>query len=202
MTMLVSTRRALLGVSSEKFILRDDFSDTRAAGAVNGTPATPGPGTRTVVDTANNMSIGSGVAILAGKNSWGDPGYWLDPVVRTVGRFVIGKVAVPTTGNVLRWGWHNTTSGQPSTASSHVIFQSTATIQSRSGNIVTVGNFAATTYWLCIVLRASGHFLFIKGGEFTNWTLLWAETSNTTTPIYPFFQVYDNGVSLVVGSAS
>ena len=28
----------------KKYLLRDDFDDTRAAGSVNGTPATPGPG--------------------------------------------------------------------------------------------------------------------------------------------------------------
>ena len=39
------------GLDAITWLLRDEFTDTRAAGAVNGTPATPGPGTRTVVDT-------------------------------------------------------------------------------------------------------------------------------------------------------
>lgn len=40
------------------YLLRDEFTDTLAAGSVDGTPAVPGPGTRSVTDTGNNISVG------------------------------------------------------------------------------------------------------------------------------------------------
>ena len=40
------------------FTVRDNFSTAIAAGSVHGTSAIVGPGTRTVVDTENKVSIG------------------------------------------------------------------------------------------------------------------------------------------------
>jgi hypothetical protein len=47
------------GFGGLSYLLRDEFSDVKAAGAVNGTPAVPGPGTRTEGgDAINSISNG------------------------------------------------------------------------------------------------------------------------------------------------
>jgi len=45
-------RLILFDQAAPAYLLRDNFDDVLAAGSVNGTPARPGPGTRTVTDTA------------------------------------------------------------------------------------------------------------------------------------------------------
>lgn len=58
------------------YFIKDDFTDARAAGAVGGTGATPGPGARgTGEDTESKMSVGSGVLLIEkhtvdGQNVW------------------------------------------------------------------------------------------------------------------------------------
>ena len=47
-----------------RYLLRDEFTTDLAAGAVNGTAAEPGPGTRTVVDLGNRLYIIGGKAII------------------------------------------------------------------------------------------------------------------------------------------
>lgn len=42
------------------YLIRDEFTDTRAAGAVDGTAATPGPGVRNGADPDNKLSVSDG----------------------------------------------------------------------------------------------------------------------------------------------
>ena len=42
-----------------RYLLRDEFTDTLTAGNVNGTAATPGPGTRVAIETDGQLSISS-----------------------------------------------------------------------------------------------------------------------------------------------
>jgi len=57
------------------YIVRDDFTDTLAAGNVNDTAATPGPGTRDVTDSADKLALTSNdyLSITAGTGAWNDP---------------------------------------------------------------------------------------------------------------------------------
>ena len=73
--------------------LEDNFTDERAAGSVNGTAATPGPGTRVVVDEEVRMPITGGKLVIAGfppaSYALGDPGLWLDAVTRVAGKVLV-----------------------------------------------------------------------------------------------------------------
>ncbi|WP_289460411.1 hypothetical protein, partial [Klebsiella pneumoniae] len=54
---MIGSRRALLR-STRRRLLHDHFGKPAAAGSVNATPATPGPGgLRTVTDTTNLMQV-------------------------------------------------------------------------------------------------------------------------------------------------
>jgi len=59
------SRSGAFSLDNVSWLLRDEFTDTRAAGAVDATPATPGPGTRAATDTDSKMTIGSDVLNVA-----------------------------------------------------------------------------------------------------------------------------------------
>ena len=83
------------GAGKIKWLLRDDFTDTLTAGNVNGTAATPGPGTRAVTDTDSKLSIGSGAMAFDAHSTpaWGDPGInWDIGIVRAYGALLTAKL--------------------------------------------------------------------------------------------------------------
>jgi lysophospholipase L1-like esterase len=89
-----SLRRFLLfGVPQEAYLLRDDFTVNVAAGSLNGTLATPGPGIRSVVDTESKMSISGGELTFAGRASpgWGDPRINYPVQARVAGKMLFNR---------------------------------------------------------------------------------------------------------------
>lgn len=184
-----NTKRWLktLGMSNKiKWILRDDFLDTLAAGSVNGTLATPGPGTRTVVDTNGKLSVGSNALNFAtGGSVAGNPGIWYPPTVRTPGTLLFLKSILPTTSSVY-FGFDSNTSG--TTAADFMSFSTTTINEIRANGsfVIGVSLTPGNIYYFLIAIRASGSFYFIKGlPEYSLWTLIFPSFSMATTPIYP-----------------
>lgn len=177
-----------------QYLLRDEFRDTRAAGSVNSTAATPGPGTRTVVDTDGDaLSVGSGVLQFANPNSTsGDPGIWYPAQTRAAGLVFICKANMTVTNQVSLMGFHNAQSGRPDFAV--LSFDNAGTIDLYNGGGFLVQNlesYTAVTHWAAIVLKAAGAYYFIKGGTFTNWTLLYMGGNDTTATLYPCVTSYN-----------
>jgi len=194
-----STIAGVLGGRGYRFIqqwlLRDNFTTDLAAGSVNGSSAEPGPGTRTVTDTENKLSISGGAAVFAGGKAspaWGDPGLWYGAQTRTAGlAFVAEHVSPPGPSKYTGLGWSAAQSGTPSNGvglqiTEDVIFLFPAiNLQSIS---------AATTYKYTVILRSTGSavLVYLDG----RWTLLWVGSSGTTTSLYPAAPIY-NGAPLV-----
>lgn len=180
------------------YLLRDEFTDTRAAGEVNGTAATPGPGTRTVTDTTSKLSVGSGVLSVAGGKTSpanGDPGMWFPSVVRSAGKLVVNKINFTTmsVGNSVLTGFGSAQSGAVLSNSIGInnsgLFLRDGTNSPNVGNVLSL----STDYYLATVLRSTGAYHFIKGGEYTNWTFLGMAPANSTTTLYPGTSNY-NGI--------
>lgn len=178
------TRYPLLGnVGGVKYLLRDEFTDTRAAGAVNGTPATPGPGTRVVVDTGSKLSIGSGVASFTPAASMGDPGLWYAALSRVAG-LVLKLEWTLATRQQADVGWDSGQSG--GLVQSFSCPDGTGQLNARDNGLTAIGTLAAaTSYELACVLRASGAHYLIKGGAYTQWSLLWPGNRLAADPLYP-----------------
>ncbi len=161
---------AAFGTKPLSYLLRDEFTDTRAAGSVNGTPAMPGPGTRTVVDTGNNLSLSGGV-MTYGRTGDTDPGIWFDLLSRSAGRVLLAHANFDHINN---WyhplAFDDNQSGGPG---EDYLRQKGGSIRVPAANVPVGAVSASIDYYLAIVLRSSGSFSFIKGGAFTNWTLLW-----------------------------
>jgi hypothetical protein len=63
-------------------------------------------------------------------------------------------------------------------------------VRTTAASILAVGAAVLNTqYRFGVILRNDGAFHFVKGGIYTNWTLVWANLSNTYTMAYPHMSV-------------
>jgi hypothetical protein len=179
------------------YLLRDEFSDTLAAGSVNGTPAIPGPGTRAVTDVANKISIGSGVLDFATGEAVNDA-LWLDAVTRLAGKLICYQITPADTDGIAGLGVDVNQSGG---STNRLIFAAGGVLQviSNSEAGYNLNSYTATSYKVVVALRTTGMMWFIKGGAFTNWTLIAAMYSGVTTPVYPNVQAL--GIAAIFSSS-
>lgn len=168
------------------YLLYDQFTTARSAGAVNGTSAEPIGGTRTVTDTTNLLSISGGNLVYStGGVGAGNPGLWYSSFPRTAGLAILGRLTPGANAGTV-FGFDNNNSGNNNglaiqfTASTIRAFESGAS-SSSFHDAFSIG----TQYELCCIVRNSGAYYFIKGGVFTNWTLLYASSINSSNPLYP-----------------
>lgn len=163
------------------YLVNDTFTTNRAAGAVNGTNAEPGPGRRSVVDSSLFLSTAGGALVFAGRVAAGDPGLDYGPIARAGG--LLGVFECESTTGVIEVGFDaNTTSNI-----SYCLIVGVALGVRVLGTGLTVGAASlATPYRTVVAMRAEGGaFYFIKGGTFTNWTLIWLSSVGTSSILYP-----------------
>ena len=210
---IYSAHDAIIGVQSAlggrggglRYLLRDEFTTDRAAGAVNGTAAEPGPGTRTVVDVESKITISSDALQLAPQVSaaYGDEELVYPPIARTAGRFIIAEsmfAGIASTDESAFGLWKSASGNSPANAGTieHFLwFYRNGALYARSGTTgpSQLSYAASTSYKFAIVLRTTGVFWFIKGGAFTNWTLFEITNANTTATLYPAFVGYNRAFS-------
>ena len=172
------------------FLLREDFTDTRAAGSVNGTPATPGPGTRVVTDTENKLSVSGGYCVVDKKTtpSWGDPRLYNDhSIARLPGQLFTAHFFLTTVNSFLVGLGSNTTAALPdnhglmATTNLYVVLYDQSASPAKLGSI-TVGY----DYYVTIALRSVGAHYFLRGGpEFPQQTLVYSRpTGASGTTLY------------------
>jgi hypothetical protein len=161
-------------------LLKDEFTTDDDAPMTTPRTAEPGPGTMTVIDTGNQLSTMAGKLHAASATGTGDPRAYGSVKVRAAGLAGISKV---TTNSAIIWGWHSATSAYPQKGA----FQKNGTtLQLIPGSAV--GVVAANTdYETAIVLRSAGAFFLIKGGAFTDWTLLYVNKILTDANVYHGF---------------
>lgn len=157
-------------------LLRDEFSDDRAAGAVNGTLATDGVNTRTVVDTNSKLSVGSGVASFStGGAAIGNPGIWYPPLTRIAGLMMLAKASHTSSGLVV--GFDTNQSGGVYDA---IVLSGTSLQVVFAATTLTVGAISTATNYSCyVVQRATGASFFVQGGLFTYPTLVWLSATGS-----------------------
>lgn len=182
--MLVGTRRALLGAGKKLvFLIRDEFTIPRAAGAVDGTPASH-KGERLVTDTGDHAIISAGRFSWDGVVGAGDPGLWyVGALTRTVGLAFIAQLTSTSGPERVHVGFDNDQAGHADRQSlAHRVGIIRAVV---TGTEIIVGAHDTSAYTYAIPLRASGAFYCVKGGAFTDWTLLWVDASEATATLYP-----------------
>lgn len=177
--------RILFSGGGIPYLIRDEFDDVRAAGAVNGTPPTPGPGgNRTVVDTdGNKTSIGGGELAYAPKGviTTGDPGLWESSVDRVAGRVLLSHYKSSVLGST-DFDFDTNPSAAPveGLRTSAVLTTVDAGVGISTGQPILNG----VDYFLGISLRIVGAYKFIKGGIYLQWTLVWIGNTGSATPLF------------------
>ena len=168
------------------YLLRDEFTDTLTAGNVNGTAATPGPGTRTVNDTGSDLAITGGNASFT-PGSWGDPRMLYDVITRVPGRVLCIHTNISINGAIM-FGFADTAT-PTSTGWSSNLHYATTNIEIReddsSSPVVGTSTTGVEYYW-CVVLRAAGAHYFRKVGS-GSWTLMWFTAGSSSATLYPAY---------------
>lgn len=169
-----------------QWLLRDEFSDTRAAGAVNGTMPTPGPGGARN-STSNNVAISSGEIVASGTGTWGQAGWYLSPALaRTVGLAAIMRIKI--TGSALFMaGFTSTTdfsfggyNNNGITSASGPVFSARGNAGATSPALISISN--STYYWLAQILGASGRAILLYSNS--NWLLFWRDAIGSDASLY------------------
>lgn len=199
-----SRRVVLFGNGKNVYLLDDEFTDTLAAGAVNGTPATPGPGTRTVVDSENKLSVSGGNLVLTPQAAaaWNDEYVLYGAVTRTAGQVWLVQFTASAFSNVALGMALDLTWAAPDTDGEAVVDLQAGEVRVRQAGVVennTIAHsplVAGTTYQLAMVLRSTGTYYFIKGGVFTNWSLLWPGSTNSAATVYPIIANYASALNV------
>lgn len=173
-------------------LLSDRFITPRAAGAVNGTAAEPGPGpVRTIDGTANNFSVVSQELniVSAGVSSQ----YLSYPMALThvPGLMLIQKIKVDNAqSNSFNGFWKNNATGATEvliaygTNADNILSILTSAIAWPG---LSIGSFTTNTYYTqAIITRTTGSFGLIKGGtEYPNWRLVFIESISNGINLLP-----------------
>mgnify|MGYP001217212840 CR=1 FL=1 len=177
----------LIPFLSDAWILRDEFTTNRAAGAIDDTAAEP-TGTRDVAtDTNSKLTIGSGLLTFAtGGAAAGDPGLWYTQLTRVAGLTLIGEITPDGTTNAsIGIGWDANQAGAQ-TNSLNLAADGYLQAVVNGGTAITVGSYTAASHKLGISLRATGAYYWAKLGADTSWELYWigAADSGNNYPSY------------------
>lgn len=165
---------------TNNYYLYDRFDTARAAGAVNGTQAEPVGGARTVTDTNSKISVSSGLLSFATGLAINDRVAW-SAITRTLGIGVMSTINLAnlTSKPIIGWG-----------GADLFMFDNTGTgllfANVNGAAFPAIGTYSATTYQTAVIYRAAGAFWFIKGGAFTNWTMIYNSllgTANRTPQV-------------------
>ncbi len=183
--------------------LKDDFTTNRSAGSVNGTPAEPGPGTRTVLDGNGVLSLSSGRAVFSGSPVNNNGLIYTNGIPRAPGRLL--RFTLPTgtafgNGNE-RFGFLETpaTGGAVAHAWSPAIANINFIASNNSGGIDLRGAITPVPITLAIVLQAAGAYFFRKysGGS---WKYCFYDAANAASPLYVAFRFNTNALTMTLDS--
>ena len=175
-------------------LLRDEFEDTMAAGAVNGTLATDGVNTRTVADTESKLSISSGTMSFAGGRAtpnYGDPSVWYPAITRTPGLIGIWQIEYSIlTGKASELGFDADTVGS---IANGININSTIGVTIKAAGAIRANLIAPlannTDYTVYIILRSNGFHVLISTGGLP--LLAWIESVGSTSALYASLMSYN-----------
>jgi hypothetical protein len=189
----VEAAGAAVGPVAVVYLWRDDYSSAVAAPLAGTRTNTPGPGSTTIVDADNELSVhATNKLVFVGTS----PAYG-DPQIRTsvsharaVGRAVFIKTELLTAGasrdnGTTSYGWSTTTGF--SFDSRHVWVNSSRAggmNPERSGAVKVLPWARDTDYVLGVILRANGAHYVARGGAYGDWVRAGVTRSATTTPLY------------------
>lgn len=183
--------------TQNQYLLYDDFSTPRVAGSVNGSYAEFKGGVRTVVDGNNVLSMsGDKLVAVTGGVTTGNPIISYSNISRILGRTYFAKDYSMTTSS---WGAEFMQQGGGTTSGTLMEF-SNISVRAGAGGLVVAPFSLDTLYSLCIIFRISGTFTLIKGGVYSNWTMLYPQLINNSALISTNIQYRSTTAEFSLGS--
>jgi hypothetical protein len=165
---------AVAGGKTVAYLLRDEFNTDQAAPLPSSRACEPGPGTLTIADAGNRLSVAGGTLQYATHATVAAASAMSPAVTHAAGRAVL-MLATPVTqaGSNAIYGWSpNTNSRLGFTSANYVVVRAT---------FVGVGSDALalnTANNLAVVRRAGGGAWYVKGGR-----LVWVDAVVDTTSL-------------------
>lgn len=189
------------GITNTEYVLRqatvrDDFTAELAAGAINGTDASPGPGERTVADTESKLSISDGRGIFSGGKAspeFNDPGIWWDSHLRAPGRAMTALVRYSLQTGISFVGWAAAADALPINAFRSQGDIGLLSIYDNAGDVYiggAIGIFEGYDLKLIVVERAEGMLYFAWGYDIVLPSLVWVSVRGSTETMYPSITNY------------
>lgn len=167
------------------YLINDRFITAQSAPITSPRTAEPGPGTWTVTDTANKLSIPGNAALFVANGVWGNPGLSSPNLIGFhTGRMYEIMYRETSAGNEARFGFR-TGANAFCDASFGGILSATLTA---GGVISTPIN---QTYTVRQIAGSEYAWWFIKGGIYTTWTLINIAPLNIQSNLYPAFTPFN-----------
>lgn len=134
------------------------------------------------VQSSSKLWFAGGMSVAA----QGQPALYFPAITRKAGQVVKTTINQPS-ATELFFGLDADTTG--SAVNEALDFNATnLSALSNTTSTVVVGTYSyGKDYQVAMVCRATGMFFFIKGGAFTNWTLLRVSNVGNTATLYPYF---------------
>ena len=181
------------GAVSVTYLSQFRFTDAESAPITS--PHTENSASLTVTQNDGQFSISSGKLNYPGQTtpSWGDLALVGPGRSRIAGLTHAVSFLVDTTTKQGMIGWANSSGGNHTAFDEAVRF--TSVIQ--NADFQAIGEFsAATEYKIVNIARTKGGLLYIKGGAFSEWSLLFVKYTETDATLYAKFLDYDSAGTL------
>jgi hypothetical protein len=181
-------------ITSNAFALAVEFA-TDDDNPLTSPHANDPTGTITIGDASGFLSIAGGQLVIAdGAGNWSSTGwYGSAAVTRAAGIALIASIDL-TGGHqnrIFQFGFNNT--GAVTNPNRHSFYVNDGNLYSNDNDGTNVSNYTLVTgtYRIAIVLSSVGAKYLIKGGAYTEWTLLFVGTIGNTATLYPLMTILD-----------
>lgn len=178
-----------------RYLFRDLFLTPQAAPLTSPRICEPGPGTLTITDTENKLSIVDGNLVCAGGKAvpaWGDPLAITPAADRATGKTLFGRVSY-VSGTNLMFGW-----GAGGFVDGGVWLQTNQAWARLDGGGAPVDLTTSLTpgveYDIAIVQRTAGELILLKVASESAWRLAWVGISSANNQAEVFN--YDTAFTL------
>jgi hypothetical protein len=179
----MNKRRKLIlywaGGSGANYLFLDRFTTDAAAPLTTPRAAEPGPGTLTIVDTNNIMSVSGGQLVINGTGAVSDRIYSTSAHARQTGRAFLISVPTRTTVNAnLRFGLSTLSTGVDPDLGVDYNTSAAPRLKISTAVLFSMAPGTGTQDW-AIIMRGTGAFLLSRGGGASNYTLQWVHNAGT-----------------------
>ena len=174
-------------IPAKKYLWNDEFTNALAAASVHGSPMTPSPGTRTVVDAESKLSIADGKLFFNGGKAvpaYGDPGAWADTAItRKAGKIVAFKFMVNDATTAIELGLDTDKTGEIAGQRLRIASDTLKIYDGTTAGPTVFVPLDGVEYTMVFVTRTTGILVYLKSGT-GYYKYLGETTINNTATLY------------------